>query len=213
MKEYYTQKYRPLLQGVVDKCEDEFEKKLIYIAAGALGLSFAFVSDIVNINDSCCIWMLLVGWILLIACICLNCFSHLWSKRYAQTAIEKIDKEAEKDVFDEKSIRSYIDKQNKKTNCINASTIWLMTLGIALIVTYAAINILQTNMGKTSTTEQVKTNNDMKEFENTDHNEHKEYVGLGHSMPSPIQVASETTHPVDSSGETGTPIEQANNGE
>ena len=38
MKEYYT-KYREILQSVVDKSEDEFEKKIIYIAAGTLGLS------------------------------------------------------------------------------------------------------------------------------------------------------------------------------
>lgn len=141
MKEYYTKTYRPLLQEVVDKCEDEFEKKLLYIAAGALGLSFAFISDIVNVNEGCCLWMLLVGWFLLIVCICLNCFSHLWSKEYAQATIDDIDKESEKDVFNENIIRLNIDHRNRKTHLVNMLTIWLMIIGIVFIVIYAAVNI------------------------------------------------------------------------
>lgn len=147
MRDFYKE-YRKELQKVVDKCEDEFEKRLIYIAAGALGLSFTFISNIVEIDGARFIWILICGWISLIACICINLLSHTSSKTKAQKTIDEIDNELEKEEFDDTELRKNIDKRNKNTEFINKLTTWLMIGGICLIVAFASINMLKSNTEK-----------------------------------------------------------------
>lgn len=141
MKEYYEE-YREQLQSVVDKSEDEFEKKLIYIAAGALGLSFTFISDIVDIAPSTILWALLVGWIMLIGCICLNLVSHMSSKNKANKTINDIDTFIIADTNDDADLRNKIDKRNKNTDIMNYTTIGMLIFGIICIVFFVSYNMV-----------------------------------------------------------------------
>lgn len=141
MKEYY-EGYRKLLQVVVDKSEEEFEKKLIYIAAGALGLSFTFISDIVNIATSELLYILIVGWVSLIGCICLNLTSHILSKNKANKTISDIDEFILSDNNDDTILRKKIHKRNKNTDCANYITIGMLILGIICIVLFVSYNMI-----------------------------------------------------------------------
>lgn len=139
-KEYYYQ-YRDLLQKAVDKSENEFEKHLLYIAAGALGLSFTFISEIINIIDSRFIWLLIAGWISLILCILINLLSHIHSKTMLNRTINLIDKYLVGDILHDNELRNNIDKMNKKISHINTSTILLLVIGIALIIVFTSLNL------------------------------------------------------------------------
>lgn len=143
--EKYFKGYRKQLQKVVDKSEDEFEKRLLYIAAGALGLSFSFITDIVTISQSTCLWILIVGWGLLAACILINLLSHIGSKNKANESIDLIDAFLTSGESDNSSLIDAINKKNSQTELVNKTTVWSLFLGIAFIITFASINLLQNN--------------------------------------------------------------------
>lgn len=142
-RDYYVKEIRSILQELIYKCEGEFEKKVIYIASGALGLSFAFISDIVDLDASIFLAFLMIGWVLLVICVCLNLYSQLISKRYASKTIDDIDKENNENIFNSTEIRKLMIKRNWCTNIINHSTTWIMLLGITFILAFAFINIWQ----------------------------------------------------------------------
>lgn len=144
MREYYNTEYRTLLRNVINKCEEEFEKKTTYLAAGTLGLSFSFISDVVNINHSCGRWLLFLGWFMLVICLVVNFLSQLSSKKYAEQTIDDINKEVSKpeEKFDETNIHQNVGKRNKRTERINYATTALLILGIISILLYASINII-----------------------------------------------------------------------
>lgn len=60
----YSDDYREKIQEIVSKSEDDFDKKILTIASGALAISFSFISFLVKVDH--CKWMLIIGWILLI---------------------------------------------------------------------------------------------------------------------------------------------------
>lgn len=142
MKQYYVKTYRPLLQNVIDKCEEEFERKSTNIAAGSLGVSFGFIHNIVTISAGRCLWILLSGWTLLLASICINCFSYLWSKKYAHDTIVDIDNEYTKSSFNANLLYLKICSRNKKTMVINLVTIWSMIVGLLLVLIYVIVNLV-----------------------------------------------------------------------
>ncbi len=152
----YFKDYRKQLQKVVDKSEDEFEKRLLYIAAGALGLSLSFITDIVTISQSTCLWMLIAGWGLLIVCILINLLSHIGSKNKANESIDLIDAFLTSGESDNSSLIDAINKKNSKTELVNKVTVWSLFLGIVFIVTFASINLLQNNTSNKMAEKEIK---------------------------------------------------------
>lgn len=135
--------YRSSLQETLNKCEDEFELKVVYVAAGALGLSFAFISDIVDIANSRCTWALLSGWLFLVVCVWINCHSQLTAHRRARKSIEELD-----NGVPENEVRENIIRRNKNTRYINNLTMVFMSLGLLFIMGYVAINICDATISK-----------------------------------------------------------------
>lgn len=148
VKDYYN-KYRELLQTVVDKSENAFEKKLIYLAAGALGLSFTFISDIVDITKSTLLWMLITGWVLLIGCLCINLLSHMSAKKKANKTIDDIDEFILKNSDDDTDLVNKINKRNRFTDAINYTTIFMLITGICCIIIFASYNMCRSTIIET----------------------------------------------------------------
>ncbi|MBP1646539.1 MAG: hypothetical protein H6Q16_2117 [Bacteroidetes bacterium] len=132
----YSDEYRDKIQEIVSKSEDDFDKKILTIASGALAISFSFISFLVSINN--CKWLLIIGWFLLIICIFTNLFSHLSSKRNAQKTIEDLDNGKPED---EDNVRCNIIKRNKRINLINLLSVIFLLVGVLLIIIFAAINL------------------------------------------------------------------------
>ncbi len=183
--EYYTG-YRESLQNVVDKSEDEFEKRLLYIAAGALGLSFSFITDIVAINQCKYLWLLIGGWGLLAMCILVNLLSQLWSKNKANRAIDLIDK-CLVSQGDDKKLKSKIDEMNSRTNLINNITVWFLFGGIIAILAFASINL---HKDKTINKEEIMSN---KETIKAVYTVSGKYVENGLCIPKMQTIVSDTT--------------------
>jgi len=58
------QSYRDLLQELSVKSQEQYDKTVITLSTGALGLSFAFIKDIVDIKVASSINFLTGSWVL-----------------------------------------------------------------------------------------------------------------------------------------------------
>lgn len=125
------------LKDLFQKSQDNFEKQLTYISAGALGLSVGFIKDIVTpIKNSGYKWMLLTGWALLIFTLLLNLFSNLLAGDYAKIGAKETE-DIEKTYDPAK-----IDRRSKRVETINWITLATLAFGIVLIVLYITLNAI-----------------------------------------------------------------------
>lgn len=129
------------INNTIDKSEDYFENKITYISAGALGLSFAFIEKIVNIEIAVNKWLLIFGWVLLCITLLINLLSHLISKRYAykiQDELDELDEENEAMIIGfNRSVRN----RNFKTDLLNLFSGIILISGILFIIIFASLNI------------------------------------------------------------------------
>lgn len=56
-KEYWQQ-----LNEAYIASSAQFDKQILFLSSGALGLSFAFIKDIVKLNESNHKWLLVLSW-------------------------------------------------------------------------------------------------------------------------------------------------------
>jgi len=82
------QSYRDLLQELSIKSQDQYDKTLLTISTGALGLSFAFIKDIVNISSATNINFLTGSWICLTLSILCILISFLSAKYALKIAVQ-----------------------------------------------------------------------------------------------------------------------------
>lgn len=109
----------------------QFDNQVLYISSGALGLSFAFVQDIVSLNDSDYKFLLLLSWVLFTIVIFSSFLSHYYSKKALNLKIKLYHQEDSSDA----------DKLNKRVVCLNKSMIWLLLSGLLSLITFLSINI------------------------------------------------------------------------
>lgn len=125
------------LKGLFQKSQDNFEKQLSYISAGALALSVGFIKDIVHpIKYSSYKWMLLSGWGLLIFTLLLNLVSHIIAARNARKGAKETE-DIENTYNPDK-----IDSRATQMDIINWTTIGTLAGGIVLIVLYITFNAI-----------------------------------------------------------------------
>lgn len=125
--------YKEELITLLHKSQDTFEKQLSYISAGALGLSIAFLKDIIiEIGSSKFKWVISAGWILLIVCLLLNCLSHIWAAQSHNKTIGEITSG--------KYNSAIVERRNRTINRFNIGSVATMLLGILAIIIFITIN-------------------------------------------------------------------------
>ena len=123
-----------------EKGEDDFEKNLIYISTGAIGISFAFIEKIVDLQiatDKC---MLIWSWIFFGLTLFISLMSHYVSGFLAGKVSDQL---GEMKGSDEEY--SVIQKQIKRNNyCIdsmNYISIIFILVGLLLLIWFVSKNI------------------------------------------------------------------------
>ena len=157
------EKDREAFQRVKEKSEDDFEKYITYISAGALGLSLTFIEKIVQFKETVFLWVLILGWLFLTLTLLVNLLSHFYSKRLIDKTIEDFDNK-------DPSLLSNIKKRNKNIDKVNISTIITLILGITLLIIFISLNA--NNMAKERQTVQKPQQNER-------------YEELGRTIPQP----------------------------
>jgi len=115
------------------KSQDDFEKQLSYISAGALGLSMLFIEKIVPLAKAHTKWLLIFGWCVLAATLFINLISHLTSSNYNYKVLANIKKGID--------TTQTITKSNCIINTLNVVSIITLILGMLAIVIFSSINI------------------------------------------------------------------------
>ena len=142
-----------LIQDIITKSEDEFEKKITYISAGALLLSVTLLEKVIQLEDSNINWVLYFGWATLTLTLFINLISHLISKIYLRKNIDEIDDNTEysKRLKNHKNRLFLIES-------INWVTVSLLFLGIIALVTFASFNAKHSTLKKTININNVDQN-------------------------------------------------------
>lgn len=134
---------RQIVQDLVTRSEDEFEKKLTYISAGALLLSATFLEKIVTLEDSSSLWILISGWSFLVMTLIINLFSHLVSKYYMRKNIDDID-----DNIEFSSRLSNHQRRLKRIESMNWISAIFLIIGVVALVVFTSINAISTSNNK-----------------------------------------------------------------
>lgn len=119
------------LDKVIEKSEDDFEKQLIFIASGALGISFAFIEKIVPLNTSVYFLVLALSWISLTLALCVNLFSHYLSiknLRKSKSEYSIYCEDEEKLSFER--LTSNNETRNKGMELVNYASTFLFSRGL-----------------------------------------------------------------------------------
>lgn len=125
-KTYYEQ-----LSKVFFESSIQFDKQILFISSGALGLSFTFIQDIVDLETADNKWLLITAWILFIAVIFLSLISHYISIQAINKRIENIEK-----VNDSNS-----EALNKIVKFLNRIMILFIMLGLITLISFVFDNI------------------------------------------------------------------------
>lgn len=131
MSEETDDKYLDKIYEAYFESAKQFDKHILFIASGALGISFSFIKDIVNLKDAVFNSILIISWVDLAIVILLSLLSHYISK---QALNEKL-----KLFYYKKQPKA--DKLNSIVRYLNISMIIMLVLGIILLVTFVGINI------------------------------------------------------------------------
>lgn len=148
-----TENQHEAFNKIKEKSDDDYEKNIVYIAAGTLVLSMTFLEKIIKLETSSGVWFLITSWGLLAITLLGNLVSHQLSSRFHEICIDLYDKcgELSGDPSDEENatFKENLDFADKKFESYN-STIrtlnWATTLslffGILLMVIFCSMNAL-----------------------------------------------------------------------
>jgi hypothetical protein len=125
-KEYWQQLNKAYIES-----SSQFDKQVLFFASGALGLSFAFIKDIVKLNEAVYKSILITSWSFFGVVILLSIISHYTSLKAINTKIHNINSKEDK-----------VSKRlNTYTKWFNILMIIFLALGLTLLTVFIAINI------------------------------------------------------------------------
>lgn len=125
-KEYWQQLNKAYIES-----SSQFDKQLLFFASGALGLSFAFIKDIVKLDVATNKSILVTAWSLFGIVIILSIISHYTSLKAINTKIKNLNAKVDNDS----------KKMNAFTKWLNILMIVFLALGLILLTVFISINI------------------------------------------------------------------------
>lgn len=128
------QEYRKLLVTAEQRAQEDFDKTVLALSGGALGISFAFVKNIIGDQPAVYSWALLSAWIawgFSVTCVLASYFVSQIALRHA---IKQVD---DNKIFEQSPGGIY----SKITAVLNAFGGLLFLLGVVLMVMFAALNM------------------------------------------------------------------------
>lgn len=117
---------RKRLTDLHEKATDAFDRSIMTLAGGALGISLAFVHDVAPKPRHT--WVMGVSWLCFAASLLLILGSFLTSERAAFSMVGKYDREEE-------------IERGKWTDYLNWAAAGALILGVVLLVIFAWLNL------------------------------------------------------------------------
>ena len=131
---------RESIFNTIEKTEDDFEKKITQISAGALALSITFIDKIVDLSKAEYFWILITGWILLAFTLSINLISIIVSRKLNLKTVDDYDNFDNKEITEEELIQK-VKKRNQIISNLDIISLAKLLLGIFMIVIFSSLNI------------------------------------------------------------------------
>ena len=122
--------YRRLLQELENKAQEQYDKTVILLSTGALGISFAFLKDMVNLDNAVTVGFLISAWI----CWALSVTSVLLSFYSSKYALRKAIEDLDAGIEDTNS-------HDKWTTRLNFFSGACFIIGLSLMIAFVRSNI------------------------------------------------------------------------
>ncbi len=129
--------YREHLVQAEQKSIEAYDKSLLALSGGALGVSFAFIKDITQLmmpGPFQSTYLLILAWSVWVLTIGLTLFSFYSSHRALRKSIKQVDKGT---IYKETAGGRWA----RATHCLNAAAGVLFVCGLALMIVFAARNV------------------------------------------------------------------------
>lgn len=139
------EKYRELLQKLENEAQDQYDKTVLYLSTGALGISFTFLKDIVNVDNAIAIIWLIGAWVSWAVSVSAILWSFFSSRLALRKAIQAIDEEK----FPE-------NKADLVTTILNFLSGILFIVGLICIIVFVTKNLEVNKMSKSVYTQDGK---------------------------------------------------------
>jgi hypothetical protein len=135
-----TEEDRKNIRSVIANSEENYDKNILYIAAGTLVISITFLEKIVKIETAGNLFLIIISWIFLALCIIMNLLSHQVSGYYAFKIEEVYDLSGDDENQKLRTTKKH-DQYNLRIRWINWLTSIALGLGISFLVTFCSLNI------------------------------------------------------------------------
>ena len=130
MKEEDNEYWNKLFEAYKESAS-QFDKNILYISSGALGLSISFITDIVKLSNASYKWILGTSWITLSIVILFSLLSHFFSMKAINFRMQNLFKETDKNS----------KRYNKAVSSLNLLMLIGLPIGIIGLVTFIILNI------------------------------------------------------------------------
>lgn len=132
--------YRQFMVDADQKQQDSFDKTVLSLSGGALGVTFIFIKDIIGVDPIISPVLITIAWICWGISVCCTLFSFFTSHLLLIRTINRIDdaiKKGRPECF-------YTEKQGNSfqwlTNLLNISGASLFVVGVILTAIFASLN-------------------------------------------------------------------------
>jgi hypothetical protein len=129
--------YRKLLDDYESKATEDFDKTVVTLAGGALGLSLAFIEKVVPVGGAQHLWLLAVSWSLLILAVVCNLLSFMAAMQSMRWEQQVLDGRRALKSADEPAGGSW----RRWTKTFNWLALVSCVAGIILLFAFAAVNL------------------------------------------------------------------------
>ncbi|WP_305983426.1 hypothetical protein [Roseivirga thermotolerans] len=131
-KEKVKQDYLNQLRADFNYSIEKFDSQALFISSGALGISLAFIKDLVPIGSAINIWMFLFSLWIFVFSILLGFLAHLYSSNSIAKRIQLVDQNKLDEI-----------KENRLIPALNKFQIFIIFFGIFMLVLFVTTNIIQ----------------------------------------------------------------------
>ena len=117
--------YRNVLIALETKSQTEYDRLVVALSGGALGISFAFVERFVGDDPPLALWTLMAAWVAWVCSLALMLGSHFFSTKALRKAVIQVD---EKKTYTEWVLVNKYDRLVGRLNAFGGITFILGTL-------------------------------------------------------------------------------------
>ena len=138
--------YRNVLIALETKSQTEYDRLVVALSGGALGISFAFVERFVGDDPPLALWTLVAAWVAWVCSLALMLGSHFFSTKALRKAVIQVDKNLRKAVAkvnEEKTDteRVWSNNYDRIVGCLNAFGGITFILGTSFVGVFFLFNL------------------------------------------------------------------------